>query len=398
MVTTTEAADRLRKAMAEREKPSSKGLPSNYEKELEAESRAQADRELQREFDRVERERRETERQRKEAEEAREKAARAEQEKTLKEERDAKARSDKLARDIAATNKEIRRKEEAREESRKAELIRELNRKDREREAEEKKEREYREETAKKEKAEAEKKEADIFRKQQDVADALRKKLAGDEDRKEQRVSEKQKKLDDIREELRRASQDDSAAGYSRRAKLRQKFEDEQRKDPGKININIRKNLSVASIKESVGRGAAKLPGALDRFAVGAFGGAAGSLVTPRTTSESLRDFKRESRSVSAAVRNRSLGKNPFKSVIGVGGMVSYVYQTDGHGRSGRRATLEWRRNHRQYASEERRRSAGVNTNWVNNIMGAAPTPVRQRKSAVKARKRNALGNFMRLI
>ena len=92
----------------------------------------------------------------------------------------------------------------------------------------------------------------------------------------------------------------------------------------------------------------------------------------------------------------REIGKgNPNAGVV-LAGQTERRYITDGHGRSGTRATLEWRREHRQYTSPERAAKASVNQNWANDVTGMAHPPVRHRKNGVGSS--SALDNFVKRL
>ena len=92
----------------------------------------------------------------------------------------------------------------------------------------------------------------------------------------------------------------------------------------------------------------------------------------------------------------REIGKgNPNAGVV-LAGQTERRYITDGHGRSGTRATLEWRREHRQYTSPERAAKARVNRNWAEDVTGMAHPPVRHRKNG--ARSSSALDNFVKRL
>lgn len=92
----------------------------------------------------------------------------------------------------------------------------------------------------------------------------------------------------------------------------------------------------------------------------------------------------------------REIGKgNPNAGVV-LAGTTERRYVTDGHGRSGTRATLEWRREHRNYTSPERAAKASVNQNWATDVTGMTRPPVRHRKNGV--RSSSALDNFVKRL
>ena len=109
----------------------------------------------------------------------------------------------------------------------------------------------------------------------------------------------------------------------------------------------------------------------------------------PQFSESTNRGRKILSTELREASRTRPHGKQhgPF-NVIGVGTPRKMKYVTDGHGRSGQRATLEWRRENRQYQSEERKAKSETNRNWISDLLGQEPEPVRQRKVHTKGGKR----------
>lgn len=142
----------------------------------------------------------------------------------------------------------------------------------------------------------------------------------------------------------------------------------------------------------NIGKLADKVYG--NKVSQGTMGWMADALVKERTQKQVNQQFTQESRRLSTVVRNKNLGKNPFTTVIGVGDTRQIAYQTDGHGRSGKRATLEWRREHRQYTSPERAAKAGINQDWVANVTGTNPAPVRHRKGSGES----ALDRFTKML
>jgi hypothetical protein len=184
----------------------------------------------------------------------------------------------------------------------------------------------------------------------------------------------------------------DRAQRPSQRANIRQAMEDQKRKEDerqrkfqqqqaartGAIIVGGQEPKSYPLIT-ALGSGLGSIGRSLDRQVTGHLGGFADSLVVGRPVKQSNKLFRQETKAVSGAVRNKELGRNPFKQVIGASGTSRIAYETDGHGRSGRRATLEWRRENRQYTSEARANAAAINRNWVSEVAGVAPEPVRQR-------------------
>ena len=174
-------------------------------------------------------------------------------------------------------------------------------------------------------------------------------------------------------------------------------------KEPSRpLNMDTIKNSIKSTARKINVAGRSKLDmfgGSLLDTGKGIMGAGADAIYGNPTQNEINRNFNQESKHLSAAFRNKQIGKkNPINDVIGVSGTVRRQYVTDGHGRSGKRATLEWRRANRQYASPERAAAASINENWMSSIMGTTPEPVRHRKVKAKDRGLSPLERFNRLI
>lgn len=119
------------------------------------------------------------------------------------------------------------------------------------------------------------------------------------------------------------------------------------------------------------------------------------SLIRRPNPKNARANVKAETKALSGVVRNKNLGKNPFTSVIAPSQAFQRKYVTDGHGRSGQRATLEWRRAHRQYVNPQAQAAAAINENWMNQIAGMPSQPVRHRKRPAGSGNVSPLDRFV---
>lgn len=220
-------------------------------------------------------------------------------------------------------------------------------------------------------------------------------------------LEEKERIRKENADHLKRLRDEKTASG---RANARRDYEERQRgRNPlasqtmsEKIGNFMHKPTTMEKIKgsiKSINDDNRLMNSTLDGMATSLLGGMSDAMYRQPTTKEINRNFNQESKHLSAAFRNKQIGKkNPINDVIGVSGTVRRQYVTDGHGRSGQRATLEWRRANRQYASPERAAAASINENWMSSIMGTTPAPVRHRKVKAKDKGLSPIDRFNRLI
>lgn len=383
MVDAEVAAERLKRKMSEIESKQdvTRNLPANYSDKLR-------DDQLHKELEDRERERKSEERRSADAQKAAEQLQR-EQDRRAKEQ----ASAEKAARDKELTESRDRR------ESRRAMFNADRERVRTERIAAEK-------ETARRDKAEQKIRDAaDEVARQQQTAERK------EQDRIAREEAGRQKAADAQRQAYQRKM--NSAKQPSQRVSIRQAMEQQQQKEAMRrrsvqqvqdarnrgMIVPPRVPITADRMKQAIGTGLSRIGNVADVGITSAFGGFANSIVTGRPQKQSNRLYRQETKALSGAVRNRELGRNPFKQVIGASGSSRIAYETDGHGRSGHRATLEWRRNNRQYTSEARANAAAINQNWVNDVAGIPPEPVRQRHVHTRhGRRMSPLESFVNNI
>lgn len=181
---------------------------------------------------------------------------------------------------------------------------------------------------------------------------------------------------------------------YTEKHKMDFQKEIERKRDPktGLLRTVVVPNKATAvGLKDAITRDT-------DRAVTKVFGGVVDALAHKPTQKETYARFNQETKKLSTVVRNKNLGKNAFNTVIGVGSVRQQRVVTDGHGRSGQRATLEWRRENRQYVSPERAAKAEINQDWLSNVLGTQPEPVRHRKHRAGGHVLSPLDRLNRMI
>jgi len=365
----------------------STGLPANYEQRLR-------ESELQAEFQREEQDRRRRQREKDALDKAQRENDIAENRRIQQKESE-KARLDKAAADLKRKLQAQRDREEA-EFNKSAEKAADEYNRDAEKKA--KKEKELEDKMSK-----AFQKTSDAKKKKLKEAEAAAARIKAQQAARDQaeaeqakaRARQQKERADESDREILRRSKD-----LNERIKARQRMEGREKEfrrqqSGGAKTPGARQPITPTTIRNAIGQSVSGTGPALDRMVTGLFGGAAASMTQPRTFEQGKQAFKHESKALSGAVRNKELGKNPFLSVIGVSGQVSQMYQTDGHGRSGKRATLEWRRAHRNYQNPQREAAASINKDWIANVTGTKPEPVRHRKVPAGSKKQNPVDRYV---